>query len=115
MTLALTAAARVSGVEPREAEAAATVSTCSGETITLSDAEKRSLDLHNQTRTSNGLPKFCVHPALQYAAHAHFKEMIDKDYFSHSSYNGETFFSDRLKRYGSRPSCPAVIGRWART
>lgn len=32
--------------------------------------------------------------------------MIDKDYFSHSSYNGETFFSDRLKRYGYTPFLP---------
>jgi len=110
VTLALTAAAGVPGVEPREAEAAATVLTCSGGTITLSDAEKRSLDLHNQTRTSNGLPKFCVHPALQDAARAHSSEMIDKDYFSHSSYNGE-IFSDRLKRYGYTPfGCYGTVG-----
>ena len=100
--LALAAAVGVSAVEPREAEAAVTVSTCSGGTITLSDAEKRSLDLHNQTRASNGLAKFCIHPALQDAARAHSKEMIDKDYFSHNSYNGETF-SERLKRYGYTP------------
>ncbi len=102
MALALTAAVGVSAADPREAEAAATVSTCSGGTITLSDTEKRSLDLHNQTRVSNGLSKFCVDSALQNAARAHSKEMIDKDYFSHNSYNGETF-SNRLKRYGYTP------------
>ena len=88
--------------QPRNAEAAATVPTCTGGTITLSDAEKRSLDLHNQTRANSGLTKFCVHPALQSAARAHSKEMIDRDYFAHNSYNGETF-SNRLKRYGYTP------------
>lgn len=102
LILALTAAVGVSAVEPREAAAQTTVSTCSGGTITLSDAEKRSLYLHNQTRESNGLAKFCVDPALQKAARSHSQEMIDKDYFSHNSYNGETM-PNRLKRYGYTP------------
>ncbi|MDP9425213.1 MAG: CAP domain-containing protein [Actinomycetota bacterium] len=105
--LALTTAIGVSVVEPREAEAAATVGTCTGGTITLSDAEKRSLDLHNQVRSSKGLSRFCVHPTLQKAARAHSQDMINKDYFSHTSPSGETF-SARLKRYGYTP----VSGRY---
>ena len=101
MVLAV-AAVGVSAVQPREAGAAATVNTCTGGTITLTDPEKRSLDLHNQTRVSNGLSRFCVHPALQQAARAHSKEMIDRDYFYHNSYNGEKM-ANRLKRYGYTP------------
>ncbi len=100
--LAIVAVWGVSAAEPRKAEASATVRTCTGGTITLTDAEKRSLDLHNQTRASKGLSKFCVHPALQRAARAHSKEMIGRDYFSHNSFNGESF-SNRLKRYGYTP------------
>lgn len=111
--LALTAAVGVSTVEPREAGAqtATTVNVtgCTGTTVTLTTAEKRSLDLHNQTRASNGLTKFCVHPALQKAARAHSLDMINRDFFSHTSPSGETF-SARLKRFGYTP----VAGRyWA--
>lgn len=88
--------------QPRIAEAAATVPTCTGGTIILKNAEKRSLDLHNQTRASKGLPRFCIHPALQRAARAHSKKMIDRGYYSHYSFNGESF-SNRLKRYGYTP------------
>lgn len=100
--LAMVAVLGASLAQTRNAEAAATVPTCTGGTITLTDAEKRSLDLHNRARASKGLSKFCVHPALQKAARAHSKEMIDRDYYSHNSYNGETF-SSRLKRYGYTP------------
>ena len=49
-----------------------------------------------------GYRSFCVHPYLQKAARVHSREMIDRDYFSHDSYNGEPFF-ERLKRYGYTP------------
>ncbi len=99
--LALTAAVGVSAVESKEAEAASTVAvkTCTGGTFDLTTDEKRMLDLHHQTRTSKGLRKFCVHPDLMEAARVHSQEMIEKDYFSHNSFNGETF-SARLKRFG---------------
>lgn len=100
--LAMVVVLGVLTVQPREADAAATVSTCTGGTITLTDAEKRSLDLHNRTRTSKGLSKFCVHPTLQKAARAHSQDMINKDYFSHTSPSGETS-SARLKRFGYKP------------
>jgi len=60
------------------------------------------LNLQNQTRARYSLPGFCVHPSLHNAARAHSAEMIAKDYFSHNSYNGESF-SNRLKRYGYAP------------
>lgn len=102
--LALTAAIGVSAVEPEKAGAASTVAVknCVGTTTYLTSAEYRSLYLHNKTRASYKLPAFCVHPALQNAARAHSAEMINRDYFSHNSYNGETF-SNRLKRYGYKP------------
>lgn len=60
------------------------------------------MNLHNQTRARYSLPGCCVHPSLHNAARAHSAEMIAKDYFSHNSYNGESF-SNRLKRYGYAP------------
>jgi uncharacterized protein YkwD len=79
-----------------------TVTGCTGTTVELTADEKRSLDLHNQQRAANGLVQFCVHPTLLAAARAHSQEMIDKDYFSHNSYDGETF-SARLVRFGYTP------------
>lgn len=100
VVLAVAAAVGVSAAKPSPAEAALfTVKTCGGGSIDLNSTEKRTLDLHNQTRASNGLPSFCVQPTLTNAARAHSQEMLDKDYFSHNSYNGETFGA-RLKRFG---------------
>ena len=72
---------------------------CTGENISLSAGDKRMLDLHNKTRAARGLPKFCVHPALQRAARAHSKEIIDKDYFKHNSASGQKFW-DRFESFG---------------
>src|SRR5215217_7441988 len=35
---------------------------CTGEAIELNGYEKRTLDLHNQTRADHGLQPLCVHP-----------------------------------------------------
>jgi uncharacterized protein YkwD len=87
-------------VTPNEAKAASvTVKTCTGGSIDLTTAEKRVLDLHNQTRARYGLSSLCVHPALTKAARSHSQEMLDKDYTSHNSYNGETLKA-RLERFG---------------
>ncbi len=40
-----------------------------------------------------------MYPALQKAAEAHSEVMIDKDYSSHTSQDGTTFFQ-RIKRQG---------------
>ncbi|MDP9486648.1 MAG: CAP domain-containing protein [Actinomycetota bacterium] len=98
--LAVAAAVGLSAANPSPAEAAlVSVKTCGGGSIDLNTTEKRTLDLHNQTRAGNGLPALCVQPTLTKAARAHSQEMLDKDYFSHNSYNGETSGA-RLKRFG---------------
>jgi uncharacterized protein YkwD len=88
--LATAAAVGVSASEPARAEAASdvTVRSCTGGDITLSATEKRSLDLHNGVRKSRGLRALCVHPKLQKAARAYSRDMIDRDYFSHTSKDG---------------------------
>lgn len=76
------------------------VKTCDdGKSIELKEDEKRTLELHNETRKENGLKPLCVDPTLTKAARAHSKEMVEKGYFGHSSRNGETS-GERLKRYG---------------
>jgi len=91
----------VGGLVPAQEAAGALlpVQTCTGETIKLSGDEKRTLDLHNQTRADNGLSAFCVHPALMEAARAHSQEMVGEDYFGHESYNGRAA-EDRIERFG---------------
>lgn len=101
--LAVAAAVGVSAVNAPPAKTTlASVKTCTGGTIELTSSEKRSLVLHNKTRADRGLPRLCVHPKLTKAARAHSQEMLDKDYFSHDSYNGETS-AERLKRFGYTP------------
>ena|SRR5215204_4042298 len=77
----------------------ATVRTCSGGTIELSNAEQRILTLHNHVRARHGLKALCVHPALTAAARAHSQEMLNKDYMYHESFNGESV-KQRLERFG---------------
>ena len=85
---------------PREATAAlSTVKTCGGGTIGLNGSEKHVLDFHNKARAKRGLRALCVHPALTRAARAHSQEMLDKDYSSHESFNGESV-KQRLGRFG---------------
>jgi uncharacterized protein YkwD len=55
--------------------------------------------LHNETRADYGLEPLCIDPVLTRAARSHSKEMIEKDYFSHYSYDGEGVGS-RLRRFG---------------
>ena len=91
-----------STVDSTDSEAAvigAYVTTCDGGQIYLNAQEKRTLQLHNETRASRGLRPFCVHPALTNAARAHSQEMMNRDYLSHNSYNGENA-GTRLKRFG---------------
>jgi uncharacterized protein YkwD len=82
-----------------EAAPATTVKTCGGDTIKLSASEKRVLDLHHNARKRRELKPLCVHPILTQAARAHTKEMLDRQYFSHDSFNGETL-RERLERFG---------------
>jgi len=98
--LATTAVVVVAAAASDEAGATlVTVETCDGGAIDLTNDEKQTLDLHNQIRVAEGLPLFCVHPALTEAARAHSQEMLDKDYYSHESFDGETPEA-RLERFG---------------
>ena len=101
-TLALAVAVGVAGGEPKEAYAAANnaVQTCpSSDPVTLSSDEKRILDLQNLARTSRGKKALCVHSELTDAARAHSQDMLDRDYSSHTSPDGETA-KQRLKSVG---------------
>ena len=75
------------------------VPTCDGCSITLNAYEMRTYELHSQARASNGLATLCVSEILTQAAQYHSQEMIDQGYFSHNSYNGESY-SARLERFG---------------
>jgi hypothetical protein len=72
---------------------------CDGGSISLNVYEMSTFELHSQTRESNNLPTLCVSETLTQAARSHSQEMIDKDYFSHNSYNGESS-STRLGSFG---------------
>lgn len=100
MVLAV-AAIGLSALWSQTAEAADTVTVtgCTGTPVVLDANEKTMLDLHNNQRANSGLRKLCVHPALQRAAEAHSQDMIDNDYFSHTSQDGTTF-AQRIKREG---------------
>jgi uncharacterized protein YkwD len=91
----------VGGLAPAQevADALVPVETCTGETIELTGDEKRTLDLHNQTRADNGLSPFCVHPVLTESARTHSQEMLDEGYFGHESHDGEAM-EDRIERFG---------------
>jgi uncharacterized protein YkwD len=86
-------------VEPERAGAATTVETCGGISITLNAQERRILELHNEAREDHGLESLCVDLRLTMAARSHSREMIEKDYFSHASYDGEGS-SARLGSFG---------------
>ncbi len=75
------------------------VPTCEGGSISLNAYEARSYELHNQTRESANLATLCVSEILTQAARSHSLEMIDKGYFDHNSYNGESY-SARLESFG---------------
>jgi uncharacterized protein YkwD len=100
VTLASATVFSFTAVEPERAGAATTsVKTCSGGNITLNTKEKRILVRHNKSRTNHGLRALCVDPKLTRAARSHSREMIEKDYFSHFSYDGESV-GTRLGRFG---------------
>ncbi len=69
----------------------------------LTKPERQLLALINHTRVKHHLHKLGVAPCLQRAANAHSREMVRRGYFSHSSYNGNTF-AQRLIRFGFSPS-----------
>lgn len=75
---------------------------CSGGTITLSRYEAGVFWRQNHIRVDNGLKPLCVNPILERAARAHSREMLQKQYFSHDSYDGQSFY-ERLISFGYTP------------
>ncbi len=103
--LAATAFAAVALVTaPPEAEAATGgyVAKCGGGKIFLNANERQSLYLHNERRKAHNLRLFCVHPALQKVARSHSKDMIQRDYFSHTTKGTSRDGCDRVKNAGYR-------------
>ena len=73
--------------------------------LTLTKPEKQLLALVNHVRATHHLAKLTVTTCLERASRAHSREMVRRDYFSHNSYNGESF-SHRLIRFGfSQSGC----------
>ena len=73
--------------------------------------ERRLLTLHDNARKNHGLKPFCVHPALQKAARAHSKDMIQYDYFSHDTRGRNEDPCTRIRRFSYRSSyCGENIG-----
>ena len=99
--LLATAGLILSGVSPALA-AGGEAPRCGGGTILLDAKEKATFSLHNEIRRDRGLRPFCVHPRLQKAARSHSRDMIERDYFSHDTKGGRTFYA-RLKAFGYDP------------
>jgi uncharacterized protein YkwD len=100
MILASATAFLFVAVKPEMVGAATTsVKTCSGGNIDLGVKEERTLVLHNETRADHGLEPLCINPVLTRAARSHSREMVEKDYFSHYSDDGEGVGA-RLRRFG---------------
>ena len=96
--LATVAATVVLTLTQQKADAGfVTAKTCGG-TIKLTNAEGHVLKLHNQARAARGLKTLCVHPDLTKAARAHSQEMLDKEFMSHDSLDGESV-KQRLTRF----------------
>ena len=103
---------------------AAAVRSCNGGKVSLSSDEKRMLELHNKARADRRLPRLCVHPALQKAARAHSKEMLDRDYFAHGKvgkrlhsfgYRWSTYGENILYDPGSRDSTESLFRLWMKS
>jgi uncharacterized protein YkwD len=86
-------------LHPERAGAEIEVRVCGDGNITLKAREKRVLALHNEARKRRELSLLCADPELTRAARSHSREMVEKDYFSHYSYNGESAAA-RLERFG---------------
>ncbi len=84
---------------------------CGGGKILLNANEKKTFALHNEARRDRNLRALCVHPALQKAARAHSKDMIDRDYFSHDTKGRNEDACQRIRRYGYQwRACGENIG-----
>jgi uncharacterized protein YkwD len=85
--------------ESAHAAGGGNVERCGGGEIFLNEKEHEIFVLHNEIRTKNDLPTFCVHPRLEEAARTHSKDMIRRDYFSYNTKRRGTF-DERLVQFG---------------
>ena len=96
---------------PAEAAGGDYASGCGGDEVFLYATEKRMLTLHNNARKEYGLKPLCVHPALQKAARAHSKDMIQHHYYSHYTKGGNEAPCKRIQSFGyAWSSCGENIG-----
>ena len=96
---------------PAEAAGGDYASRCGGGEIFLYATEMQMLTLHNDARKTHGLKPLCVHPALQKAARAHSKDMIQHHYFSHYSKGSNEAPCTRIRHFGyAWSSCGENIG-----
>jgi uncharacterized protein YkwD len=111
VAILLAAAGLIRVDSPAEATGGGYASRCGGGKIFLYATETRLLTLHNNARENHGLKPFCVHPALQKAARAHSKDMIQRHYFSHHTKGSNEDACTRIRRFGYRSSyCGENIG-----
>jgi uncharacterized protein YkwD len=111
VAILLAAAGLIRVDAPAEAAGGDYASSCEGGEIYLYASEMRLLTLHNDARKDYGLEPFCVHPALQEAARAHSKDMIQYHYFSHYSKGGDEAACARVRRFDYAGSyCAENIG-----
>ena len=75
------------------------VAPASAHAISMTKAEKKVLALVNHARATHGLHKLKMVRSLERASRAHSREMVSSNYFSHNSYDGESFAA-RLIRFG---------------
>lgn len=98
---ALAAFSAISFVSPDNASAAAAqVRTCAGDTMTIRHAEKSMLIYHNRERAKRNKPELCIARELQRAARLHAKDMIERDYFSHTTKGTGESFANRIEDQG---------------
>jgi uncharacterized protein YkwD len=98
------AAVGVSIADPPSAEAAGGgyAPKCGGGRIFLNAEERRTFTLHNSARRNSNLRAFCVHPDLQQAARAHTRDMVRRNYFSHTTKGTNIGPCERIRRQGYR-------------
>lgn len=89
----------VASASSAAASSAATGPVVRSAAVQLNDAEQMALRLINRQRTKHGLHALRLNALLTAAARAHSSEMGDRQYFSHSSSDGQSFAS-RIASFG---------------
>jgi len=67
--------------------------------VELKAKEQELFDLINAERSAHGVPEVRIVPVLYRSARQHSRSMIRYDYFSHDSWNGDSF-AERIRAAG---------------